>query len=129
MQLPLWRLTKKLGVQAKVEAATPHELVFMLLRGASTKLGEAKVALRKLDIASKGESASKAIAIIDYLRASLEPGADRQFSERLSDLYAYMGRRVLEANAQNDEQGFVEVQSLLKEVEEGWSAIPMEYRG
>ena len=29
----------------------------------------------------------------------------------------------------SDEQGFVEVQGLLREVEEGWSAIPAEYRG
>ena len=72
---------------------------------------------------------SKAIAIIEYLRASLEPGGDPAFSEQMGDLYSYMERRIFEANAQNDEQGFVEVQGLLREVEEGWSAIPSEYRG
>ena len=40
-----------------------------------------------------------------------------------------MERRIFEANAHNDEQGLVEVQGLLQEVEEGWSAIPAEYRG
>ena len=69
------------------------------------------------------------IAIIEYLRASLEPGGDPAFSEQMGELYSYMERRIFEANAQNDEQGFVEVQGLLREVEEGWSAIPAEYRG
>jgi len=120
---------KQLGLQANVDGATPHELVLMLLRGAIKKLSEAKLALEKADHANKGESSSKAIAIVEYLRASLEPGADPKFSEQLADLYEYMGRRIFEANTQNDGQGFVEVQGLLREVEEGWSAIPAEYRG
>jgi len=120
---------KTLGLQSSVEGASPHQLVSMLLKGAMDKLAEAKRHLDGANYAEKGDSVSRAIAIIEYLRASLEPGGDPAFSAQLGDLYGYMERRLFEANAQNDEQGFVEVQSLLKEVEEGWSAIPMEYRG
>ena len=120
---------KTLGLQSSVEGASPHQLVSMLLKGAMDKLAEAKRHLDLANYAEKGDSVSRAIAIIEYLRASLEPGGDPAFSAQLGDLYVYMERRLFEANAQNDEQGFVEVQSLLKEVEEGWSAIPMEYRG
>ena len=119
---------KKFGLQANLEGASSHKLISMLLQGAMSKLGEAKRHLEQNNYASKGESVSRAIAIIEYLRASLEPGGDPAFSEQMGDLYSYMERRIFEANAQNDEQGFVEVQGLLKEVEEGWSAIPMEYR-
>ena len=120
---------KQLGLNSSVEGASPHQLVAMLLKGAMDKLGEAKRHLEHANHAKKGESVSRAIAIIEYLRASLEPGGDPAFSEQLGDLYSYMERRIFEANAQNDEQGFVEVQGLLREVEEGWSAIPTEYRG
>ena len=120
---------KQLGLKSSVEGASPHQLVAMLLKGAMDKLGEAKRHLEHANHAEKGESVSRAIAIIEYLRASLEPGGDPAFSEQLGDLYSYMERRIFEANAQNDEQGFVEVQGLLREVEEGWSAIPAEYRG
>ena len=120
---------KQLGLQSAVEGASPHQLVAMLLKGATDKLGEAKRHLEQNDYASKGKSVSRAIAIIEYLRASLEPGGDPALSEQMGNLYSYMERRLFEANVQNDEQGFVEVQSLLKELEEGWSAIPMEYRG
>ena len=119
---------KQLGLQSSVQGASPHQLVAMLLKGAMDKLGEAKRHLEHANYAEKGESVSRAIAIIEYLRASLEPGGDPAFSEQMGDLYSYMERRIFEANAQNDEQGFVEVQGLLREVEEGWSAIPMEYR-
>ena len=120
---------KTLDLQSSLEDASPHQLVGLLLKGAVDKLGEAKRHLEHANYAEKGESVSKAIAIIEYLRATLEPGGDPAFSEQLGELYSYMERRIFEANAQNDEQGFVEVQGLLREVEEGWSAIPTEYRG
>ena len=120
---------KQRGLKSSVEGASPHQLVAMLLKGAMDKLGEAKRHLEHANHVGKGESVSRAIAIIEYLRASLEPGGDPAFSEQLGELYSYMERRIFEANAQNDELGFVEVQGLLREVEEGWSAIPAEYRG
>lgn len=120
---------KQLGLQASLEEASPHELVELLLKGASDKLSRAKQHLERSNYAEKGENVSKAIAIIEYLRASLEPGGDPAFAERLGELYSYMERRIFEANAHNDEQGFLEVQGLLREVQEGWSAIPSEYRG
>ena len=120
---------KQLGLQSAVEGASPHQLIAMLLKGAIDKLAEAKRHLEHANYAEKGESVSRAIGIIEYLRASLEPGADPEFSTQMGELYSYMERRIFEANAQNDELGFVEVQGLLREVEEGWSAIPAEYRG
>ena len=120
---------KQLGLQASLEGASPHELVELLLKGSLDKLSGAKQHLDRSNYAEKGENVSKAIAIIEYLRASLEPGGDPAFAEQLGELYSYMERRIFEANANNDEQGFLEVQGLLREVQEGWSAIPSEYRG
>lgn len=120
---------KSLDLQSSVDGASSHQLIAMLLKGALDKLGYAKYHLQQSNHAEKGECASKAIAIIEYLRASLELGSDPSFAEQLGDLYSYMERRIFEANARNDEQGFVEVLGLLREVQEGWSAIPAEYRG
>ena len=120
---------KQLGLKSSVEGANPHQLVAILLKGAMDKLGEAKRHLEHVNYAEKGESVSSAIAILEYLRASLEPGGDPKFSEQLGDLYGYMERRLLEANYRDDGQGFLEVQGLLREIEEGWSGIPAEYRG
>ena len=119
---------KSLDLQSSIESASSHQLIAMLLNGAVDKLGHAKHHLQQSNYADKGECVSKVIAIIEYLRASLEPGSDPSFAEQLGDLYSYMERRIFEANARNDEQGFAEVLGLLREVQEGWSAIPLEYR-
>ena len=120
---------KSLGLQGRIEEASSHELIAMLLQGALQKLNEAKLHMQSSNFAEKGRCVSKAIAIIEYLRVSLEPGGDAHLAEQWGELYSYMERRIFEANAHNDEQGLVEVQGLLQEVEEGWSAIPAEYRG
>ena len=120
---------KSQDLQSSIDGASSHQLIAMLLKGAMDKLAHAKHHLRQSNYAAKGECAGKAISIIEYLRACLELGGDPSFAERLGDLYSYMEIRIFEANARNDEQGFVEVHDLLREVKEGWSAIPAEYRG
>ena len=117
------------ALRAKVEGADSHRLIHLLLIRAQEKVTEAIVSLENGNLNAKGEASSKAISIVEYLRASLEPGGDPSFATRLADLYSYMERRIFEANAQSDSEGFVEVKGLLREVEEGWSAIPSEYRG
>ena len=79
-------------------------------------------------VACKGESISKAMAIIEYLKATLDLGIDKSFSGQLAGLYQYMEERLLQANIQNDESVLDEVQGLLRELSEGWSGIPEEYR-
>ncbi len=120
---------KQLNLGAQVEKSSPHQLIEMLMKGVREKLDEAVHHLEQGNYPKKGESASKAIGIVEYLRATLEPGGDPAFAQQLGDLYSYIERRIFEANARNDERAFAEAQGLLREVEEGWSAIPVEYRG
>lgn len=119
---------KNVGLKSGIEGANSHQLIGMLLQGSATKINEAKVAIAGGQIALKGEAIGKAIAIIEYLRASLDPGIDASFAEQLAGLYQYMERRLLDGNVQNDESALDEVQGLLRELSEGWSGIPEEYR-
>ena len=79
-------------------------------------------------IALKGEAVGKAIAIVEYLRVSLDPGIDAAFSEQLGELYRYIETRLLEANLKNDTEALDEAQALLRELSVGWAGIPAEYR-
>jgi len=119
---------KTVGLKSGVEGANAHQLIAMLLKGAGTKISEAKAAMAGGQIALKGEAIGKAIAIVEYLRASLDPGIDASFAEQLAELYQYMERRLLDANIQDDASALDEVQGLLRELSEGWSGIPDEYR-
>ena len=119
---------KNIGLKSGVESATPHQLIDMLLKGAVGKISEAKAAMAGGQIALKGEGIGKAIAIIEYLRASLDPGIDAAFAEQLAELYRYMEARLLDANIKNDAAALDEVRDLLRELSEGWAGIPAEYR-
>ena len=119
---------KSIGLKSGVESATPHQLIDMLLKGARGKIGEAKLAMTGGQIALKGEAVGKAIAIVEYLRVSLDPGIDAAFSEQLGELYRYIETRLLEANLKNDTEALDEAQALLRELSVGWAGIPAEYR-
>ena len=119
---------KSVGVKSGVEGASSHQLIEMLLKGALGNLSEAKAAMAGGQIALKGEAIGKAIAIVEYLRASLDPGIDPAFSEGLGELYQYIEGRLLQANFENDDVLLDESQGLLRQIASGWSQIPAEYR-
>jgi len=119
---------KTIGVKSGVEGADPHQLIGMLLKGAMGKISEAKAAMAGGQIALKGEAVGRAIAIVEYLRVSLDPGIDAAFSEQLGELYRYIETRLLEANLRNDAEALDEAQALLRELSAGWAGIPDEYR-
>ena len=119
---------KTIGVKSGVEGADPHQLIDMLLKGAMGKISEAKAAMLGGQIALKGEAVGKAIAIVEYLRVSLDPGIDAAFSEQLGELYRYIETRLLAANLKNDIEALDEAQALLREISAGWAGIPDEYR-
>ena len=119
---------KAVGLKSGVDSASPHQLIDMLLKGAMGKISEAKAAMAGGQIALKGEAVGKAIAIVEYLRVSLDPGIDAAFSAQLGELYRYIETRLLAANLKNDTEALDEAQALLRELSAGWAGIPDEYR-
>lgn len=116
------------GIASGIDSADPHKLIALLLAGAKNKIAFSKACLLKGDIALKGEFIGKAMAIIEYLRVSLDPGIDVEFATNLADLYSYMEQRLSQANIDNDAAGLDEVIGLLNEIEDGWKGVPEEYR-
>lgn len=108
--------------------ADPWRLVAMLFEGALERVAQARGAMQRGDVAVKGERIGKAMAIIDGLHGSLDQERGGEIADNLGALYDYMVRRLLDANLQNDIEALDEVASLLREVKEGWDAIPPEYR-
>lgn len=114
----------KVGIETGVIAASPHKLIVMLYDGAIVSLSNAVHHMEKGDIPAKGNSISKAIAIIENgLRASLDKKAGGEIALSLDALYEYMNNRLLQANAQNQADGLIEVQNLLKDLKSAWEAI------
>lgn len=111
------------NVDTGVSQADPHRLIDLLFQRAQDLLVTADAAIVNNDIATKGESITKVIRILDEgLRAALNPEAG-EIAQNLQALYDYCMNRLLKANLDNDRSIIGEVRSLLSEVHEGWRGI------
>lgn len=112
------------GLKTTVMSADPHQLIAMLYEGALLAICRAREEIRTQQTAAKGQSISKAIAIIgEGLSASLDPKAGGKLADDLAALYSYMIRRLVEANIQNDVAALDEVSRLLSELKGAWDTI------
>jgi len=119
---------QQVGAYSGAAYADPHRLIEMLLDGGIDRIAQAKGALLQGDRATKSQLIGKAIAIIDGLRGGLDQETGGELAANLDNLYDYMQRRLVSANAQNDEAMLDEVSDLLKQIREAWQAIPKELR-
>jgi flagellar protein FliS len=111
-------------VESSVEAADSHKLILMLYQGALMAIATAKNQMSRNEIANKGASISKAIAIIESgLNASLDKSVGGELTQNLSSLYDYMGMRLITANLKNDVAALDEVTRLLTELKGAWESI------
>ena len=111
-------------VNSSVATASPHKLISLLYDGALAAIANAGVHMTRGDVAAKGVSISKAIAIIDEgLKISVDPEAGGQLAQNLIALYEYMSHRLLVANIKNDRAALNEVERLLRELKSAWGEI------
>jgi flagellar protein FliS len=111
------------AVQTRIESASPHRLIQMLLEGALGKIAAAKGHMDRGEIRPKGEQIGSAISILEGLKTSLDMEKGGEIARNLEDLYTYMERRLVEANRVNDTALLDEVSDLLKQIKEAWDAI------
>ncbi|SEI78304.1 flagellar protein FliS [Allopseudospirillum japonicum] len=115
-----------LNLQTEVENASPHRLIQMLFEGALRRIAEAKGAMQRQDIATKGTAINKAVGIIGGLQEALNPEAApnaKELADNLNNLYDYAVRRLTEAHVQNSVEMLDEVAQLLSTVKSGWDEI------
>lgn len=119
---------QSVAVDSRVATASPHLLISMLLDGALKKIALAKGAMSRGDIAQRGASISRAIEIVDSLRAALDHKHGGEIADNLEALYSYMERRLMEANRKSDPELMTEVSELLHEIKTGWDNMPLASR-
>ena len=114
----------RIGVETGVPSASPHQLILMLYQGAIAAIASAQQHLRLNNIAARGEAISKAISIIDGgLKASLDLSVGGELAKNLSELYQYMGRRLLHASLKHDPAALEEVRQLLQQLAGAWETL------
>ena len=119
---------KEMGAYGQVEEANGHELIRLLLDTLSVRIAEAKTCIQDGDIGEKITRLTKALNILDGLRMSLNIEEGGEIASNLDDLYDYMQRQLIQANAHNDVPILDEVKGLVDEIKGAWSMIPQELR-
>ncbi len=107
----------------RILGASPAELVNMLYQGAIGAVQDARHHLADGKIAERSRAISKACAILTELSRALDHKAGGELASRLSGLYDYMRRQLLDANFRQVDQPLGEVLSLLVTLSEGWAGI------
>ncbi|HAT8178780.1 TPA: flagellar export chaperone FliS [Legionella pneumophila] len=114
---------KAIELQTRIETATPHELIDLLLQGARSHIATAQGNIQRNQIKEKGEHISKAISIIEGLKMSLNHDKGGEIAKNLLQLYDYIQQILLKANLKNDEDLLAQSNMLLAEVHQAWQAI------
>lgn len=114
----------KIEVESAVMSASQQQLVIMLFDGALSALVRARLFLQDGNIPAKGLALSKAINIIENgLKVGLVDNNGDELTQNLIALYAYMVRRLLHANVNNDASAIEEVETLLRNIADGWKEV------
>ncbi|WP_312627375.1 flagellar export chaperone FliS [Scandinavium sp.] len=114
----------KIGVESAVMSASQQQLVIMLFDGALSALVRARLFMQDNNLEGKGLSLSKAINIIENgLKVGLDEESEDELTQNLIALYAYMVRRLLQANLRNDVSAIEEVETLLREIADAWRDV------
>ncbi len=113
-------------LESRILTADPVELVRILYRLAIDQVREAREHLDKGDIAARGKAISAASQAIGELHGSLDMPAGGEIAQRLSQLYDYMQRRLLDASLHQSTEPLNEVLGLLSTLAEAWQAVRLE---
>ncbi len=115
---------RSVAAHSGVAAADPHRLIVMLMDGALERIGSARGAIEHGELNTRNHLISRAVDILQELRASLNMEAGGEIAANMADLYDYASKQLLRANLQNKPELLDEVANLLRQIRSAWIQIP-----
>ena len=112
---------QRINVETSMHTIDQHQLVSLLYEGVLSSIAAARGALARGDVLTKCNSVSKAVRIIEEgLMTALDREAGGELAQNLEALYDYSLRRLILANAHNDDAMLHEVARLIEPIAQGW---------
>lgn len=115
---------RRINVETSMHTIDQHQIVSLLFDGMLQSLATARGALARGDVPAKCEAIARALRILEE---GLSTGLDRvdggELAENLAALYDYCTRRLILANAQNDDTILQEIQRLIETIAQGWKGM------
>jgi len=116
------------SVHGGVANADPHRLVQMLMDALAERLNTARGCIENGEVGRKAKLLHSCVTLVAELRGSLNLTDGGELAQNLDNLYDYMTRQLLKANANGDAALVIEVSGLLNEIRGAWVAIGPEVR-
>jgi flagellar protein FliS len=110
-------------LRTKVLTATPEQLQLMLYDGALRFGEQARVALLENRFEDSYKLISKAQKIITELSITLKPDVAPDLCKRLSALYTFVYKKLIEANIQHELAPMDEALSILRYQRQTWAML------
>jgi len=104
-----------------VNSASPEQLMLMLYDGAIRFISLGIQAIENGLIDKRAYYINKTSAIVSEFAATLDHSQNATLADDLDALYAYMLKRLLEANLKNDAAPLIEVKQLLSDLRVTWA--------
>jgi flagellar secretion chaperone FliS len=112
------------GLETVLDSADPHKLVDLLFDGLVQAVAQARAAMARGDIATKGAQIGKAVRIIDEgLKPALNKDKGGDLAGNLEKLYEFCVNRLTYANLRNDDAALAEVVRVIEPLAQGWKEI------
>lgn len=89
---------RSVTLEARVAAASPHELVMMLFDRLNQLLREARDAARQAEAVRRVRATERALAIIDGLDSTLDRARGGEVAEALARAYAMLRAQLMEGS-------------------------------
>ena len=116
-------------LKTKIMTASPEELRLMLYDGALKFCRQARAALEKKNYEASYNNLMRAQKIVLELSTSLNHDADPQLCQRLSALYTYVYRLLVDANMKRETAIVDEAIKLIEYERETWQMLMKKLAG
>ena len=115
---------QRINVETSMHTIDQHQLVSLLYEGVLNAISTARGALARGDVLTKCNSIAKAVRILEEgLMTALDREAGGEVAANLEAVYDYALRRLVEANAGNDDAKMQEVASLIEPIALAWKEM------
>ena len=112
------------NLASQASVANNVALIQMLFDGLTDTLMAAQGHLAHGAIQEKGKCIARASRIVIGLKGSLDFAKGGELAQNLNDLYDYVSRRLIYANAHNDMAALQEIHGLMSEIRSAWQEVP-----
>ncbi len=112
------------NLASQASVANSVDLIQMLFDGFIESLNAARGHLQHGAIQEKCKCLARASRIVLGLQSSLDFQKGGDLAQNLNELYSYVTRRLLQANAQNDLGALEEIHGLMSEIRQAWKEVP-----